>query len=445
MARLSSTAWAHPVGAGHGSTVAASLVDASILVVDDQRPNVVLLEKLLRAAGVGSVHTVTDARQVVTRCLELNPDLVLLDLHMPHMDGYEVLAALREALPDDSFLPVLVLTADVTTEARERALDAGAKDFLTKPLDRVETIQRVRNLLETRALYRTVQEHNTRLRGELEQRARAERRLAAERAVRRTRIEQVLRDGSLRMVFQPICELGSGSVVGVEALARFECEPARPPNEWFDEAHDVDLGTALELAAIEAALRHLDLVPADAFMSVNVSPATATSAAFADLLGRGSSDRVVVELTEHTRVDDYGALTSAMDQLRTRGVRIAVDDAGAGYAGLQHLLRLRPEVIKLDLELTRGIHSDPARRALAGALITFAAEIGSVILAEGIETADELSTLRALGVPWGQGYHLARPSCLPLNDPSPRAAARVPSRRQRQRAPAGVAHIARRS
>jgi EAL domain-containing protein (putative c-di-GMP-specific phosphodiesterase class I) len=156
-------------------------------------------------------------------------------------------------------------------------------------------------------------------------------------------------------------------------------------------------------------------------MSFNVSPVTAISIELGILLRTAPGAQIVLELTEHTRIQDYEQLLAALALLRQEGVRIAVDDAGAGYAGLQHLLRLEPDIIKLDLDLTRGIHADPARRALAGALVNFARDISAIIVAEGIETADELSALRELGVPWGQGYHLARPGPLPL-DTSPERA-----------------------
>jgi EAL domain-containing protein (putative c-di-GMP-specific phosphodiesterase class I)/CheY-like chemotaxis protein len=388
--------------------------DATVLIVDDEPVNVALLERLLRWAGIGDVHAVTDPRQAVERCLQVRPDLVLLDLHMPHMDGLAVLTALRATLPADGFLPVLVLTADVTTEARDRALDAGANDFLTKPFDRTEVVLRVRNLLETRALYADVQRHNTALRADLVRRTEAERRGAEDRRQRAARIREVLAGDGLTMVFQPVADLRSGTVLGVEALARFSAQPRRPPNEWFDEATTLGLGPELELTAVRAALVHFDEVPPEGFLALNISPGTATAPELVELLSGVPSERVVLELTEHARVNDYDVLLAALQPLRDRGVRIAVDDAGAGYAGLQHVLRLQPEVLKLDIALTRGIDTDPARRALATALVSFASEIRATIIAEGIETAAELATLRGLSVPWGQGYHLARPGTLPV-------------------------------
>jgi CheY-like chemotaxis protein len=259
------------------------LANATVLVVDDDAPNVALLELLLRKGGVGAVHGLTDPREVVARCLELRPDLILLDLHMSRMDGRAVLAALREALPAGAFVPVLVLTADASSEARNEALEAGAKDFLTKPFDRVETLLRVRNLLETGALYRSVQHHNAQLTAELDERKEAERRRASEHRERRARIERVLREQRFSMVLQPIVDLEAARLVGLEALARFDDAPHQPPDAWFAEATEVGLGPDLELAAVDAALALFDDVPAPLFLSVNASAMTAM---LEDLHGR---------------------------------------------------------------------------------------------------------------------------------------------------------------
>ena len=388
---------------------------AVVLVVDDNETNVLLLERILNGVGVAGVHCVTDPREALARCLQVDPDLVLLDLHMPHVDGFAVLSELQAALPDDAYLPVIVLTADATTSTRERALAAGARDFLTKPFDQVEVIQRARNLLETRALYQAIQRENRSLEAEIHRRNELQRVQEAERRSMRDRVTAVLGAGGPGMVFQPVADLSTGEVVGVEALARFDSTPSRPPNEWFADAAAVGLGAELELAAIRAAVAKLPELPAEAFLSINASPATAMQPELLELLGAaGTGPRIVMELTEHSQVADWGDLVRALDELRTFGVRTAIDDAGSGYAGLEQIVSLRPDIIKLDLHLTQGIDEDPVRRALAASLLAFSHETGATIIAEGIETEGELDTLRELGVPWGQGYLLARPGPLPV-------------------------------
>jgi len=388
--------------------------DATVVIVDDSPDNVVLLDALLRSAGMLHVRGFTDPRRALAHCAVALPDLVLLDLHMPHLGGFAFMEALQQMVPNGAFTPVLVLTADVTSEARERALAVGAKDFLTKPFDRTEVLLRVANLLETGTLYRHLQEHTAELQASLDEHTRATREAAAELDRRERRISQALESDALTMVFQPVADLTTGEIVGAEALARFGCEPVRPPDEWFSEADSVGRGTELELAAIAAALDQIDQLPPSMFVALNASPATAATPELDALLAGHQADRLVVELTEHTPIDDYDSLLQALTRLRRRGVRIAVDDTGAGYAGFQHLLRLRPDIVKLDTTLTRGIDADPVRRALAAALVAFASDINATIIAEGIELTGELTALQNIGIRWGQGYHLARPGPLPL-------------------------------
>jgi EAL domain-containing protein (putative c-di-GMP-specific phosphodiesterase class I) len=392
----------------------ALLRDARVLVVDDRDANVLLVRKMLRSAGITQVEGVTDSRLAIARCLEFDPDVLLLDLHMPHMGGIEVLEGLQSVLAPDVFLPVVVLTADVTPEAKQQALGAGAKDFLTKPLNHLEVVLRVRNLLETRSLYRRIHDHRARIQAELDQRIAEDERAASEHRRRRARIDEVSHGDHLRMVFQPIVELDTRRCVGFEALARFRATPNRPPDVWFAEAAAVGRGPELELLAIDRALVDLPKLPGGSFLSLNASPALAATRALHTRLATVPSSRIVLELTEHERVVDYEVLRPWLDDLRSDGVRIAVDDAGDGYAGLQQLVGLQPDIVKLDLALTRGIDSDPVRRALARCLVSFADEIGAVVLAEGVETLSELEVLRTLGIPWGQGYYLGRPAAVPL-------------------------------
>ena len=386
---------------------------ATFLIADDHPPNVALLEQMLRRAGAANVHSTTDATAVLGMFQELRPDIVLLDLHMPGLDGVEVMAKIRGVLDDDDFVPIVVLTADATADARNVVLTSGANDFLTKPVDRTEVVLRTRNLLHTRALHQAVREHNEALRREIEQRTAVDRAAAAALMAKRAEIEEALGGGVLRMVFQPVVELGTGRTVAYEALARFDREPYRTPDVWFAQAAEVGLGTELEIAALHAALCQLPRLAPDQWLALNVSPSTAVDDAFPTLLAGCAIDRVVLEITEHAGIDDYDLLRAAIQRAGGGRLRVAVDDAGAGFASLSHILRLCPDAIKLDMSLVRDIDSDPVKRALASSLVTFALEIGSVIIAEGIETASELDCLRDLGVAWGQGYHLAKPGELP--------------------------------
>ena len=226
-----------------------------------------------------------------------------------------------------------------------------------------------------------------------------------------SRIRAILDSDHLDIEFQPIFDLLDCRIVSLEALARFWTEPMRPPSAWVAEATAVGLGVELELAAIRAALLRLDEFPADVAIALNVSPTTALDPGFCELLV-DVAERVVIEITEHAQVDDYDALRVALAPLRERGAQLAIDDVGAGFANLRHILRLAPDIVKLDLSLTQEIARDPAREALASSLVGFAGGVGASIVAEGISSDEDLALLRTLGVDYGQGFHLARPSAL---------------------------------
>jgi EAL domain-containing protein (putative c-di-GMP-specific phosphodiesterase class I)/AmiR/NasT family two-component response regulator len=390
----------------------ANFADARILLIDDESANLSLLRNLLTRQGLRHLYELPDSRETLAWVARVDPDLVLLDLHMPGVDGYEVLGQLR-SWAAGSYLPVLVLTADTTNSAIERALDLGAHDFLTKPFNINEATLRIRNLLETRALHTTLRHHNLSLRNQLGDFQRAADTEREARQVTIDRIENVLREHAFSMVVQPVYELATATLVGCEALARFSQEPYRTPDRWFEDADSAGLGLQLELAAVEAALDSLAALPVGLFLAVNVSPATAMAPELATILDGVDCDRVVLELTEHVPVEDYDAMRQLLAGLRARGVRLAIDDTGAGYAGFRHLLGLHPDVIKLDISLTRDIDHDVARRALAAALVSFAHDVNAQVVAEGVENGDELATLAQLGVTWAQGYFLGRPQPIP--------------------------------
>ena len=214
--------------------------------------------------------------------------------------------------------------------------------------------------------------------------------------------------GGIVPFFQPVLELATGRVSGYEALARMQTTPPRPPDEWFAQAHRAGLGAELEAAAVLAALAAPGR-PAGTFLAVNVSPRALVSAPVLEVLPEDLSS-VVVELTEHDLFGADDALHRRLAELRSRGARVALDDAGSGYAGLQQLIRVAPDILKLDRSLVHGAHADPAKQALLEALISFASSTGSVVCGEGIEELADLRVLADLDATYAQGYALARPA-----------------------------------
>jgi len=387
--------------------------DARVLVVDDNPGNVAALVSVLGDAGLRNIACATNPRAGLDMATVTDPDVILLDLHMPGLDGYGVLEELAANSGGNGHFPVVVVMGETTPDTLHRALSLGARDFVATPLDPIEVVLRVRNMLENRFLHSALQVQNAALSDELEELKEDDERVQREQHGHLARIEQVLAHKSaLAMVFQPIVDVTDSSIVGVEALSRFAGKPLRSPDLWFEEAASVGLGPMLEMKAISAALAQAARLPEEAFLAVNVSPELLLSGKLDYLVDDPICPRLVFELTEHVVVDDYGPIRSRIARFRDRGVRIAIDDTGAGFSSMRHILLLQPEIIKLDQSLTHGVDHDPARRALASSLVSFAKDIGSDLIAEGVETADELQTLERLGAQWVQGFHIARPQPL---------------------------------
>ncbi len=226
-------------------------------------------------------------------------------------------------------------------------------------------------------------------------------------------VADVLAHRRLRTLYQPIYALSTGSLLAVEALTRFDTEPMRSPDLWFAAAREAGLGTELELAAIESAIMHARSLPEDVELSINASPTTMADPRMRALL-TDARRRITVEVTEHVSVVDYEDFARTIELLRTEGVRIAVDDAGAGVASLRHIVHIAPNVIKLDISLTQGVSASPLRLALATSLIEFAQQTGAQLLVEGVEDAADLRAWARLGAHGVQGFLVGRPSVLPV-------------------------------
>jgi EAL domain-containing protein (putative c-di-GMP-specific phosphodiesterase class I) len=249
---------------------------------------------------------------------------------------------------------------------------------------------------------------------ESERAAREEELAGADRARREQlagRIRRLVAGEGLDVALQPIVDLASGEVVGAEALARFTDAhgDSMPTESCFLDAHALELGPELELAAVRLALAAHDRLPEGLYLALNASPALLAGDELLELLAAHKRRPLVVELTEHQPVEDYFALGRALDDLRALGVRVAIDDVGSGFSSFRHVTRVNPEILKLDRSLVCGIDDDPVRQSLAAAIVGFAADVGAVVVSEGIESEAELDCLRELAVGLGQGFFLGRP------------------------------------
>ena len=229
----------------------------------------------------------------------------------------------------------------------------------------------------------------------------------------RARVFAVMAEDRIRAVFQPIVNLANLEVGGYEALSRFDTAPVLAPDLWFNAAHAAGLGPELEIYAIHKAISHSYQLPTSAFLSVNASPQTLLTDEFSQLMAGLHGASLVVEVTEHAVVADYEPLQRAIDNLRRHGVRLAIDDAGAGFASLKHVVSLLPEFIKLDIFLVHDIHKDPVKRAVVAGMLGVASQIGGKVIAEGVESAEDLRVLSELGVEWAQGFYMGRPGPIP--------------------------------
>jgi EAL domain-containing protein (putative c-di-GMP-specific phosphodiesterase class I) len=386
-----------------------SMNPISVLVADDD-PD--LREALIHLVSAEpTLHLVgaaEDAQQAIDLATRHQPEVALVDARMPGGGGARVARETRDRAPGTR---VIALSAYEDHEVVRTNLGAGVAGCIARGAGRQEIVTAIRRCAKGHAALS--REIAVAIIEEMAGHARGQEGEGGPSQQRATLAPGVTGGDGLVMAFQPIVDLNDCHVEGVEALARFTLHPDWGPGEWFGEAAAVGRRVELEQVALDRALEDVGRFPAEWFVSVNLSPETAISEGTIRSLGRAAVDRLVVEITEHAQVADYGELLGALADFRSGGGRLAIDDAGAGFASLRHVLVLLPDVIKLDISLTQRIDQDRNRRALASALVSFASETDATILAEGIETPAELETLRALGVRYGQGYYLARPRLLP--------------------------------
>lgn len=376
-----------------------------VVAEDDPLVCEVLAAMIASDTEMRLLGTVADAHAAITVAIDECPDLILLDVEMPGGGGPAAARTIASVCPD---VRIVAISAHADKEHVLSMVREGVSGYVVKGADPNEVLDTIRRCARGETVFMppsasTVMREHAMLARDM---AEAE----VDRHDRVARMRGICDGDAIEIVFQPIADLISGKLFGVEALARFPEHQDLNTGEWFDEAVDLGMTSALELAALRLAIEEFNRSAFDDLpVSINLSPATLLEAQLLSMI-EGLERHLVIEITEHERIDDYDAVNAVRKQLAKRGVRVAVDDTGAGFASLRHILDLTPDLVKLDISITKDVDIDDSRRALAKGLVTFAREIGARVVAEGIERRGELACMREIGVDYGQGFFIARPS-----------------------------------
>jgi EAL domain-containing protein (putative c-di-GMP-specific phosphodiesterase class I) len=384
--------------AKHAQAPKAKPAAPRLLVIDDDQLMRKLLARVLAAKGYETTlaHNGAQAKELLARG---EFDLILTDVHMPRVDGIGVLKLVRET---DADFPVILFTASPSAETAIGALQLHATAFLTKPIDPARLTDEIDKALKLHELARVRKEAHEVVRSAVhENDARAETSRTFDRALE-----------GLFMLYQPIVAWSDWRVFGYEALVRSREAGMPHPDALFEAAEQLvrwdDLGRRIRGTCAAP----LAMAPPDALLFVNVHARELLDETLYDRTTSlaAAAPRIVLEITERAHLDSVPDLESRISQLRAMGFRIALDDIGAGYSGLNSFTMLHPDLIKLDMALVRGIDRDPVKRRLAGLLIQLCQDLDISVVGEGVETVAERQTLIELGCDLLQGYLFGRPS-----------------------------------
>jgi EAL domain-containing protein (putative c-di-GMP-specific phosphodiesterase class I)/ActR/RegA family two-component response regulator len=381
-----------------------------LMLADDEAP---ILEAMCQLVStdqhIDVIGTARDAGEAIHLAELHAPDVALLDVRMPGGGGSHAAREIRRRSPETR---IVALSASGDPRTVASMVRAGAVGYVGKDQPASEVLRAIHRSVFGRAsiVVDRLGEVAERL---AEQESRHAIRVGAPSRVSAQRIETAISGDVLHTVFQPIVDLSDGRVVGVEALSRFLTRPRRSPETWFSEAASQGLLTELELAAASKAFDHLDRIPDEVYLSVNVSPETLHDPRLAQALHSIPARRVVIELTERSPIHDYEETRARLSELCDLGARLAIDDVGSGFSGLAHVVELSPDIVKFDRGLVRGVDAEDHKSALVARLTSYADEVEMEVVAEGIETRAEFETLRDLGVGAGQGFLLGRPGPIP--------------------------------
>ena len=366
-----------------------------VLLVDDDRPMRAALARLLEHAGFApmSAGTVEEAKRILA---EETIDVVVSDINMPGASGLQFLAEVRERDPG---LPFVLMTAAPQLESAVLAVNLGAFRYLMKPVDLAELEATIRKAGLARSFARLQREALDAVRSE-----------DAARATANRLVDDAL--NGLWMAWQPIVKDQGTALFAYEALLRTDEPLLSRPEEFVGTAQQVERGRELARAVRAHVARTIPTLPDGALALVNI---VADDLADSDLVSPDApltqyAGRVVLEITERTKLDAALNIPARVRQLRDLGFRLAVDDLGAGYSGLSSITQLEPSIVKLDMSLIRDIHESTARRAVVASMVILCQSMHIDVIAEGIEKREEAEVLWDLGIELTQGYLFGRPA-----------------------------------
>jgi EAL domain-containing protein (putative c-di-GMP-specific phosphodiesterase class I) len=370
----------------------------AILVVDDDPVLLRALGRQLRGEGF-DVETALDGDEAMRLVRAYAYDVIVSDIAMPNLDGLQLL---REVRAHDLHVPVVLITGAPTVASAVGALEYGAFHYLTKPVQNADLRRVVERAVRTHRLLKCNQDAVDALG------VRAA--VASDRAGLEASLSGAMR--TLWVAYQPIVDASTRDVFGYEALLRTREVSLPTPDSVIDAAEQLGLANDLGRAVRKRAAEPFFEVPDRQLLFVNVRPSdlldpalTATDTTLAKM-----AHRVVLEITERTSLSIIKDMRNRVARLREIGYRIAVDDLGAGYAGLTSFAQLEPEFVKLDMSLIRDVHQTPVKQKVVGSISRLARDMGMLVVAEGIETPEERDTVVALDCNLLQGFHFARPA-----------------------------------
>ena len=369
---------------------------ARVLLVDDEPVITRSLGRILTAAGY-EVLTAHDGDEALARLGEAPFDAVVSDIRMPGLDG---LALLRDLQERELEIPVILLTGSPTVRTAMEAVEHGAFRYLTKPVTAAELVGVVARAVQWRHLMQVRREIARELQGPP----------PADRAELTGRFDSAL--ATLWMAMQPIVSWKSRAVFAYEALARSDEPTLRRPLDLFDAAERLGRTAELGRAIRKRIARTLEAAPPALLMFMNVHPVDLEDG---DLLADGGvltpfARQVVLEITERVSLTRVARLADRIARLRELGYRIAIDDLGARYAGLDSFAQLEPDVVKVDMSLVRSMDGSPTKQKFFRSVSALCADMGARLIAEGIETPAERDCASSLGGDLFQGYLFAKPA-----------------------------------